>query len=321
MHHRLRLFLWKMIWDIIPTKIRISSSIPNSTIDTSCSLCSFRTDSILHLFFSCPIARVVWRNSFWPLDILAIRISSMESWLDLILHPGKIGIPSSDHHLFQIFETVACDQIWLARNKALHDDIVPNALVISSTINCIVKHHHSAWTNKLVPKIAVWERPFPPFYKINYDTAICLEFSAQATVCRNSQGTIIGCSTVISPPCSPVFGEATAAFLAWQLALSLKLQHFILEGDSLVVTLSLQNPNLTQDWRISSIISHIFSDTPTTTSWSASHVNRSANFCAHHVANWAATRFSSSCIPNSTYHFRSFPICFGKESLSSFLVP
>jgi hypothetical protein len=94
LHHRLRLFLWKMIWDIIPTKIRISSSIHNSTMDTSCSLCSFPTDSILHLFFSCPIARVVWKNSFWHLDILALRVFSMESWLDLLLHPEKIGNPS-----------------------------------------------------------------------------------------------------------------------------------------------------------------------------------------------------------------------------------
>jgi hypothetical protein len=102
-----------------------------------------------------------------------------------------------------------------------------------------VKHHHSAWTNKLVPKIAVWERLFPPFYKINYDTVIRLEFSAQATICRNSLGTIIGCSTIISPPCSPIFGETTTALLACQLALSLKFQHFILEGNSLVVTLFL----------------------------------------------------------------------------------
>jgi hypothetical protein len=87
----------------------------------------------------------------------------MALWLDLILHPEKIGIPLSDQHLFQIFATVACDQIWLARNEALHEDIVPNALVISSTINRIVKHHHSAWINKLVPKIAVWEWPSPPF--------------------------------------------------------------------------------------------------------------------------------------------------------------
>jgi hypothetical protein len=112
MHHRLRLFLWKMIWDIIPTRFTfLLRSIPNSTMDTSCSLCSFRTNSILHLFFSCPIARVVWRNSFWLLDILAIRVFSMESWLDSIMYPEKIGIPLSDYHLFQIFATVACDQI------------------------------------------------------------------------------------------------------------------------------------------------------------------------------------------------------------------
>jgi hypothetical protein len=74
-HHCLRLFLWKLIWNILPIKIRISTSIMNSTMDTSCSLCSFPYDSSCHLFFSCPIARVVWRNSFWPLDILALRIS------------------------------------------------------------------------------------------------------------------------------------------------------------------------------------------------------------------------------------------------------
>lgn len=111
LHHRLRLFLWKMIWDIIPTKIRISFSIHNSTMDTSCSLCSFPIDSILHLFFSCPIARVVWRNSFWPLDILDLRVSSMKSWLDLLLYLEKIGTPISDQHPFQIFGMVACDQI------------------------------------------------------------------------------------------------------------------------------------------------------------------------------------------------------------------
>jgi hypothetical protein len=130
--HRLRLFLWKLIWNILPTRTRISASIPNAMIDTSCSLCSSNTDSILHLFFSCPIARVVWRNPFWPLNIRALRISAMVQWPDIILHPEKIGIPLPDIHLFQLFATVACDQIWMDRNKALHEDIVPNALVISS---------------------------------------------------------------------------------------------------------------------------------------------------------------------------------------------
>jgi hypothetical protein len=72
-------------------------------------------------------------------------------------------------------------------------------------------------------------------------------------------------------------------------SLSLDAPSFILEGDFTIVTLALQNPSITQDWRIASIVSHIHSLIPTTTSWSASSVNRSANFCAHHVANWAAT--------------------------------
>jgi hypothetical protein len=41
----------------------------------------------------------------------------------------------------------------------------------------------------------------------------------------------------------------------------------------------------------------IHSIIPPTASWKASHVNRSANFCVYHVANWAATRIHSDCIP------------------------
>lgn len=63
-NHCLKLFLWKMIWNIIPTKFRISQSLPSTPMDSFCSLCADPIDSILHLFFSCPIARVVWCQSF-----------------------------------------------------------------------------------------------------------------------------------------------------------------------------------------------------------------------------------------------------------------
>jgi hypothetical protein len=88
----------------------------------SCSLCSGPIDSILHLFFSCPIARVVWRQSFWHLDILAFNIADMTDWFSIILNPARIGIPLEDFHKFQIFAMVACDHIWFSRNKAHHED-------------------------------------------------------------------------------------------------------------------------------------------------------------------------------------------------------
>jgi hypothetical protein len=120
-----------MVWNIIPTKAQISQSIPSSLPDTSCSLCSFPLDSLLHLFFTCSIARVVWRHSFWPLDMTDIT-----NWLLIILNPHRmIGIPQAEIHLFQIFAAIACDYLWFIKNKAHHDGLIPNALVISSTIN------------------------------------------------------------------------------------------------------------------------------------------------------------------------------------------
>jgi hypothetical protein len=73
--------------------------------------------------------------------------------------------------------------------------------------------------------------------KINYDTAIRDSFSAQAAVCLDSSGSIIQCSSLICPPCTAVYGEASAV----RLAVYLQFSSFILEGDSLIVTLALQN--------------------------------------------------------------------------------
>jgi exonuclease III len=151
-NHRLKLFLWKMIWNIIPTKFRISQSLLSSPMDISCSLCSGPIDSVLHLFFSCPIARVVWRQSFWPLDILAFNIADMTDWFSIILNPARIGIPLEDFHKFQIFAMVACDHIWFSRNKAHHEDLVPDALAISAHINKLVQEHFLAWKSSL-PRI------------------------------------------------------------------------------------------------------------------------------------------------------------------------
>jgi hypothetical protein len=90
--------------------------------------------------------------------------------------------------------------------------------------------------------------PYPPYFKINYDTAIRSTFSTQAAVCRDSIGSIIKCISLISSPCSPLYGEALGALLIARLATSLGLSSFILEGDSLNVTLALQHPATTTNW-------------------------------------------------------------------------
>jgi hypothetical protein len=62
----------------------------------------------------------------------------------------------------------------------------------------------------------------------------------------------------IRPSCSPAYGEAQAALLACSLAVSLNLENFVLEGDSVVVITVLQNPSFILDWHLDHIVCNIF---------------------------------------------------------------
>jgi hypothetical protein len=168
---------------------------------------------------------------------------------------------------------VACDHIWFSCNKAFHEGLVPNALSISSAVNQASRTHLSASTSKSISVKQAWKKPEPDCFKINYDTAIRSNFSTQAVVCRDSNGAIIQCISKISLPCTPLYGESTATLLGAQLCLLIQLSNVIFEGDSLTVNLAINNPTITQDWRILSIISDFTSTIPPSTSWSASNIN------------------------------------------------
>jgi hypothetical protein len=62
---------------------------------------------------------VVWRQSFWPLDTIALNVTNMTDWLLIILHPHHIlGVPPAETHRFQFSVDVACDQ-WRSQDFGL----------------------------------------------------------------------------------------------------------------------------------------------------------------------------------------------------------
>jgi hypothetical protein len=87
---------------------------------------------------------------------------------------------------------------------------------------------------------------FARWFKINYDIAIWDSFSVQAAVCCNNSGNIIRTTYQISSKCLPNTDEVLTV-LAVSLASFFNIKIFILEEDSLVVTLALLNPNFSQD--------------------------------------------------------------------------
>jgi hypothetical protein len=194
LNDRLRLFLWKIAWDILPITSRVNSILPSPNRLPICSLCKLGDDSLHHLFFNCIFARFIWRNSFWPLDSSAFNFISLQNWVQQIISPGTfLNISSSDHYKFQIFAAVACDLLWFYRNKSHHEGIAIDIYHISKYINLTALEHYNNWHPSLstVIEINKWIPPKPPWITINFDTAIRDSFSMQAVVCRNSQGCIL----------------------------------------------------------------------------------------------------------------------------------
>jgi hypothetical protein len=226
----------------------------------------------------------------------------LAEWIKLIISPGSaFGIPLVDQHKFQIFAAVACDILWFYRNKAYHDGISYDAISVSKHINKITLEHFQAWHSSTSTLEDTWTPPSSNWVKINFDTAIRDFFSTQVAICRDDKGHILQAISQINFSCSPNEGEAMAAQLAISLAISLKKECFIIEVDSEMVVLSLKNPNFVRDWRISTIILNSLESIPSTSFWEVTKISRSANFCAHSMACWAAARSYSGSITMSSF--------------------
>jgi hypothetical protein len=218
-------------------------------------------------------------------------------WIRVILYPkALLHIPCSELHHFQVFAVVTCDFLWFHRNKAFYDGLSFDARIISKLIINTYHQHCDAWSNKLDPAPEKWIHPPPNWYKINFDTTIRDSFSCQVAICRDHESKLIKITTQIQSTCFHNKGEALAAHLVVSLSSSLHLDQFVIEGDSQVVILTLQQLTIVQDWRITDIIQHTLNIIPHNSSWSARKVNRSANFSVHYVAHWTAAQFSLSNI-------------------------
>jgi hypothetical protein len=217
LNDRLKLFLWKIAWDIVPSKSRLNSVFPIPQDDLVCPLCNVEEDSLSHLFFRCFFVRISWRLSPWTLDSLKWSALSLADWIKGILTPSSsFGINYVDSHFFQVFAAVLCDMLWFYRNQAVHKGVIPAVSTIAANIKRVALEHFTAWSSKTHPAKEVWSKPPQGFYKINFDTAIQENFSTQAAICRNSKGEIIKAITQVRPPRqSSIWGSSCSPASRW----------------------------------------------------------------------------------------------------------
>jgi hypothetical protein len=104
--------------------------------------------------------------------------------------------------------------------------------------------------------------------------------------------------TQIRPHCSQLNAEALAAKLAAELASTMQLKKFILEGESSTIIAALHNQVTSLDSMFNQVIKDTFLSFSDSSLWEARKIFRNENFCAHDVAYRAMARVPPGSIPS-----------------------
>jgi hypothetical protein len=312
--YRLKHFLWKLSWNILPLRPNIFRfSLQQDPDMLCCPICQGSAESLQHIFLSCPFARILWRNSRWPLDTLAFSSLPFVSWIKAILSPHlALGVPWKEVRNFQISTLIVMDQIWLARNKLIHDSIQPAPLTVLKLIKITTLNHLSAWNSSDLAS-SDWVPPPLGYLKVNFDVAIRPNFAVAASTLRDHEGNFLAVNSLKLPPMEVAMGEAHAALLASRIAVSFGCSRLIIEGDSLLTILAVKDPHLFLDWNSAPIISDIQLNLLSIPDWKAVKISRCANIGAHLVARWAASHLVFGSIPTNSPFISSIRLRSGKD--------
>lgn len=188
----------------------------------------------------CPITRIIWKNSKWPLDISVFRDQPFSAWIKAILHPQQLlSIPKHDIHEFHITATTTMDLIWYAQNSLIHKNTVPNPIILlKEHLVRTSQAHLTAWKLTSTSNLA-WTPSHVGFLKANFDVAIRQHMAVAAAVLSDHDGNIIVAVSKKLPLLEVNAGEAQAALLAVQFAFSFDCHSLSLESDSLTVILAI----------------------------------------------------------------------------------
>lgn len=203
-HARLKLLLWKVAWNMLPTGHRISHIDPSAT--NTCPapyyLCGSNPEIVEHLFLDCPVQQIIWRTSSFPLLLNCIQPHTIHELLSAIINPGcKLCLPQEFIPLFQLFATLTFDQVWMLRNKVKHNPGTSiDPLKLSLVVLRLSNEYKHSW--RQAPFIQTCGFSSPPQrsgYRFQFDAAVRQDYSLAVVVCLDPENTVIEAETKFLP--------------------------------------------------------------------------------------------------------------------------
>jgi hypothetical protein len=159
---------------------------------------------------------------------------------------------------FQLPVVITLDAIWCANNNRIHNNVTPNLQSLLIQIQSSIAIHQKAWSDKDL--IASWSPLSIGYLKLNFDVVVRNNYMVAAVVISDHDGFLLWAVSRKLPLLDINAGEARAALLAVEAAkFYCPSSNIILEGDSLVTILALNNPCYCAEWSSSGIIVDVIS--------------------------------------------------------------
>jgi hypothetical protein len=169
---RLKHLLWKVTWDSLPSRAKISRFVVN--VDPTgwlCPFCKGPLETLAHIFLECNLASFLWRSSPWSVPISDFYSRPIAGWILAIIFPVvSLGIPKNEVRKFQLYATLMLDFIWRCRNIFIHDGVQPIPSKVFYELSSNFNSHLKAWKDVALPSL--WTVPAAGWIKGNFDVAM-----------------------------------------------------------------------------------------------------------------------------------------------------